>query len=134
MRVFAAAAALIAATSLPGQRLGLAVPIVAALMLAAAGAAFRVSPLRLVLGVLALALAAQAALLDATWVVVLDLVAAWVLASLAASGISLEAFTAPLARLRQAPALAPRPSERQEPRCEERCSGRSSRFPSCSCS
>jgi len=115
MRGFAVAAALFAGAFLPGERLGIAVPVVAALLLAAAGAAFRVSPLRLVLGALALALAAQAALLDAPWVLVLDLAAAWVLGSLAAGGVALEALTAPVLRLRLAPALAPRPSKRQEP-------------------
>src|SRR6186997_950015 len=115
MRGCAVAAALLAAATLPGERLGLAVPVVAALVLAAAGAALRVSALRVVLSVLALALAAQAALLDAAWVVALDLGAAWVLGSLAASGVSVDALTAPLSRLREAPALAPRPSERHEP-------------------
>lgn len=113
MRGLALAAALTAAALLPGERLGLAVPVVAALMLAAAGVGLRVSALRLTFGVLALALAAQAALLDAAWVVALDLVAAWVLAGLAASGLSLAALVAPVLRLRDAPALAPQPSERQ---------------------
>ena len=115
MRGFALTAALVASALLPGERLGIAVPVVAALLLAAAGVAFRVSPLRLLLGGLALALAAQAALLDATWVLVLDLAAAWVLASLAAGGVALDALTAPALRLRLAPALAPRPTERHEP-------------------
>jgi hypothetical protein len=115
MRGLALAAALVASTFIPGQRLGIAVPVVAALLLASAGVALRVSPLRLVLGGLALALAAQAALLDATWVLVLDLTAAWVLASLAAGGVAVESLVAPALRLRLAPALAPRPSERQEP-------------------
>ena len=48
--------------------------------------ASRLSLLRLTFGLLACALAAQAALLDAAWVVSLDLTAAWILASLAAAG------------------------------------------------
>lgn len=115
MRAFALAAALVAAAALPGERLGIAVPVVAALMLGAVGTALRVSTLRLSFAVLAVALATQAALLDATWVVVLDLAAAWVLAGLAASGLSLQAVTAPVLRLRGAPALVPRPSERHNP-------------------
>jgi hypothetical protein len=115
VRGFALAAAFVAAAFLPGQRLGVAVPAVAALMLLAASAAFRVSALRVVLGVLSLALAAQASLLDATWVLALDLAAAWVLASIAASGVALEALTAPALRLRHVPAIVPRPSEQQEP-------------------
>lgn len=115
MRGFALAAALVASAFLPGERLGIAVPVVAALLLAASGVAFRVSPLRLLLGGLSLALAAQAALLDATWVLVIDLAAAWVLASLAASGVVLDALVAPATRLRHASALAPRPTEQQAP-------------------
>ena len=115
MRSFALAAALVAAASLPGERLGVAVPMVAALMLLGAGAGVRVSPLRLVLGLLALVLAAQAALLDAGWVVWLDLATAWVLASLAAAGPALAAIAAPLRGLLLVPAATPRPSSRWTP-------------------
>ncbi len=115
MRGFALAAAFVAAVFLPGERLGIAVPVVAGLLLATAAATIRASALRLVLAGLALALAAQAALLDATWVLALDLIAAWVLASLAASGVAIEALIAPVRRLRKVGALAPRPSERHVP-------------------
>ena len=115
MRGFVLAAALVASAFLPGERLGVAVPLVGALLLAAAGIAFRVSLLRLLLAGLALALATQAALLDATWVLALDLAAAWLLASLAAGGIALDALIAPATRLRLAPSLAPRPTERHAP-------------------
>ena len=115
MRGFALAAALVAAAYLPGERLGVAVPAVAALMLLAAAPALRVSPLRIALGLLALALAAQAAVLDAAWVVWLDLLAAWVLASLAAAGPDLAAIAAPLRALRLVPAVTPRPSPRWAP-------------------
>jgi hypothetical protein len=69
VRSFALAAALVAAALVPGERLGVAVPVVAALMLLAAREAARVSLLRLVFGALAFILAAQAAVLDAGWVV-----------------------------------------------------------------
>jgi hypothetical protein len=115
VRSFALAAAIVAAAFLPGERLGVAVPVVAALMLLAAGAGLRVSPLRLVLGLLALALAAQAAVLDAGWVVWLDLATAWVLASLAAAGPALAAITAPARALLLVPAATPRPSSRWTP-------------------
>jgi hypothetical protein len=115
VRIFALAAALVAASFLPGERLGVAVLVVAALMLLAAAAGLRVSRLRLAFGLLAFALAAQAALLDAGWVVTLDLVAAWVLASLAASGPALAAITAPLQALELVPAVTPRPSSRWAP-------------------
>ena len=61
MKGFALAAALVAAALVPGERLGVAVPAVAALMLLAAREAARVSLLRLVFGALAFVLAAQAA-------------------------------------------------------------------------
>ena len=115
MRSFSLAAALVAAAFLPGERLGVAVPVVAALMLLTAGAGLRVSLLRLALGLLALALAAQAALLDAGWVVWLDLLAAWVLASLAAAGPAVSAIAAPLRALRLVPAVTPRSSSRWAP-------------------
>ena len=115
MRNFALAAALVAAAFLPGERLGVAVPVVAALMLLAAAAGLRVSALRLVLGLLALALAAQAAVLDAGWVVWLDLLTAWVLASLAAAGPTLAAIAAPFRSLLLVPTVTPRPSSRWTP-------------------
>jgi hypothetical protein len=115
MRSFALAAALVAGSFLPGERLGVAVLVVAALMLLAAGAGLRASRLRLAFGLLALALAAQAALLDAAWVASLDLAAAWVLASLAAAGPGLAAITAPVRALTLVPAVTPRPSSRWIP-------------------
>jgi hypothetical protein len=115
VRGFALAAALAAAAFLPGERMGVAVPLVAALMLAAAGDGLRASPLRLALGALACALAVQAALLDADWVVGLDLTAAWALASLAAAGPALASIAAPFRALRLVPAVTPRPSGRWAP-------------------
>jgi hypothetical protein len=113
VRGLALAAGIVAAALLPGGPLGIAVPVVAALMLAAA--APRLTGPRLLLALLALALALQAALLDATWVVALDLTAAWVLASLAAGGVALDALAAPATSLRALPELTPRPSERHVP-------------------
>ena len=115
MRSFALAAALVAAALVPGERLGVAVPVVAALMLLAAREAARVSLLRLVFGALAFILAAQAAVLDAGWVVWLDLSAAWVLASLAAAGPTLAAIAAPIRALPLLPAVRPKPSSRWTP-------------------
>jgi hypothetical protein len=115
VRSFALAAAVVASAFLPGERLGVAVPVVAGLMLLAAGAALRVSPLRLILGLLAFALATQAAVLDAGWVVWLDLATAWVLATLAAAGPALAALAAPLQALLLVPAATPRPSSRWTP-------------------
>ena len=115
MRSFALAAALVAAALVPGERLGVAVPVVAALMLLAAREAARVSLLRLVFGALAFILAAQAAVLDAGWVVWLDLSAAWVLASLAAAGPTLVAIAAPIRALALLPEVRPKPSSRWTP-------------------
>ena len=110
MRALALLAALVGAWLLPVGPPGVGVPIVAALVLAAAAAAHRPSPFQVALGMLALALAAQAALLDAGWVVALDLCAAWALATVAVGGTRLRALTVPLARLSGAPALLPAPS------------------------
>ena len=115
MRVFAITAALAAGALLPGQPLGAAVPVVAALMLATTVRGARVSRLRLALGLLAVALAAQAALLDAGWIVAIDLTLAWVLATFAAGGVSAVALAKPFERLRRVPDIVPRPSEEQRP-------------------
>ncbi|MEJ7567563.1 MAG: hypothetical protein WKF41_04780 [Gaiellaceae bacterium] len=98
MRPLALLAALVGAWLLPVGPPGVGVPIVAALVLAAAAATHRPSPFQVTLGVLALALAAQAALLDAGWVVALDLCAAWALAAAAVGGVRLRALAAPLER------------------------------------
>ena len=110
MRPLALLAALVGAWLLPVGPPGVGVPIVAALVLAAAAATHRPSPFQVTLGVLALALAAQAALLDAGWVVALDLCAAWALAAAAVGGVRLRALAAPLERLSRVPALVPAPS------------------------
>jgi hypothetical protein len=68
MRTAALAAALCAAAVLPGERLGLAVPVIAALVLATCLPAARRSAAAAACTILAVALAAQAALLDASWI------------------------------------------------------------------
>ena len=115
MRSFALAAALVAAALVPGERLGVAVPVVAALILLAAGESVRVSRLRVLFGALAFILAAQAAVLDASWVVWLDLSAAWALACLAAAGPRLAAIAAPIRALPLMADLRPKPSSRWTP-------------------
>jgi hypothetical protein len=107
MRIAALAAALAAAAFLPGKPLGIGVAIVAALVALAVALAARPTPDRVLYGALALALAAQAAVLDAGWVVALDHVAAWVLAAIAVCGPRLASLAAPVLRLAEAPALAP---------------------------
>jgi hypothetical protein len=90
MRAFGAAvaAALAAAAILPGRSLGVAVPLVAALVTTAIvlGPAPRRPRHALVFGVLALLLAATPSVRDATWVVTIDLAAAFALASVAVAG------------------------------------------------
>ena len=110
MRLLALLAALVGAWLLPGGPPGIGVPIVAALVLGAAAAARRPTPFQAALGALAFALATQAALLDAGWVVALDLCAAWGLATVAVGGVSLPALTAPPTRLSRVPARVPTPS------------------------
>ncbi|MBA2332977.1 MAG: DUF4173 domain-containing protein [Actinobacteria bacterium] len=110
MRALALLAALVGAWLLPVGPPGIGVPIVAAIVLAAAAAAHKPTPFQVTLGVLALALAAQSALLDAGWVVALDLSAAWVLAAVAVGGVRLRSLAAPLARLSRVPTVVPAPS------------------------
>jgi Domain of unknown function (DUF4173) len=107
MRVAALAAALAAAAFLPGKPLGVGVVIVAALVAAVVALAARPTGDRLLVGTLALALTVPAVLHDATWVIALDLTAAWILATLAVGGPRLSSLAAPFARLSGVPALAP---------------------------
>jgi hypothetical protein len=84
----ALAAAVAAGAILPGRPLGVAVPLVAALVAVAItlGCPLSKPAHAAVFGALALALAAMPAVRDATWVVTIDLVAAFVLASVAVTG------------------------------------------------
>jgi Domain of unknown function (DUF4173) len=107
MRTAAVAAALAAAALIPGGEAGIGVVVVAVLVALAVAGATRPSLDLLLLGVPALALASSAFLLDAAWVLALDLSAAGLLAALAVSGPRLEALTAPFARLPETPALMP---------------------------
>jgi hypothetical protein len=107
MRVAALAAAFAAAAFLPGHPLGVGALVVAGLV---ALAAWRsgVSGGRVTLyGALALALASMVVVRDAGWVVALDLMGAWVLASVAVSGATVASLAAPLVRLRDASVVVP---------------------------
>jgi hypothetical protein len=109
VKAAAVAAALTAAALLPGEPLGVAVPLVALLVaIAAAATAPRATLDGVLFGALALGLTAVAALRDAGWVVALDLVAAWLLASAAVAGPRLAALVAPYVRLRWAAEIVPR--------------------------
>lgn len=107
MRAAALAAALVAAALLPGEPLGIGVAIVAVLVAATAATAARRSADAVIFGASALALAALPAVIDATWVVALDLAAAWLLASAAVTGPTVASALAPFMRLRELPELAP---------------------------
>lgn len=115
MRPLALGAAALAAAVVPGAPPGLGVPLVAALIAAATLTAARRTRDLLLFGAPALVLASFAVVLDAGWVVATDLLAAWVFATLAVGGPTLLAPLAPLAALREAPALLPEPSSRAAP-------------------
>jgi hypothetical protein len=91
------------------------VVVVAVLVALAVAAATRPSLDVLLLGIPALALASFAFVLDAGWVLALDLTAACVLAALAVSGARLEALAAPFAHLAETPALVPPAPARSVP-------------------
>ena len=111
MRALALLAAVVAAALIPHAPLGIDVPIVAAIVaVAVAGSAPR-SLDSMLFGSLALAFAGMSAWLDARWVVVLDLAAAWLLATIAVAGARLLSPLAPVRALGGAPALAPSPPE-----------------------
>jgi hypothetical protein len=107
MRAAALAAALAAAALLPGEPLGVGVVLVAALVGVAVAGAARATVDAMAFGALALALAGLPAVVDAGWVVALDLAAAWLLASVAVTGPTVAAAASPLVRLRELPALVP---------------------------
>jgi hypothetical protein len=108
-------AALAAAAFLPAGPPGIGVPIVGSLV--AATVLFRAKrSLDLVLfGSLALGLAAMAALLDAGWVVAIDLTASLLLATIAVGGVRVTAPIAPIVGLSALPALVPLPGRRFSP-------------------
>jgi hypothetical protein len=115
VRWAALAAATLAAAVLPGEPLGAAVPVVALLVLSTCLAAVRRDRFAAGCVVVSLALAAQASLLEAGWVVALDLTAAAGLAAVAVGGPYVVALARPLLELRDAPSLLPSQSRASLP-------------------
>jgi hypothetical protein len=107
MRAAAVAAALAAAALVPGGPPGVGVVVVAVLVALTIAGATGPSLDVLLFGVPALVLASFAFVLDAGWVVALDLTAASVLAALAVSGARLDALAVPVRALGGAPVLVP---------------------------
>jgi hypothetical protein len=107
MRTPALAAAVLAAAFFPGHRIGLSAFLVAAVLGVAVWNAGISRRRALLYGVPALALVAICVIRDATWIVMIDIAVAWVLAAVAVSGPNLSAFVAPFARLVETPTLAP---------------------------
>ena len=115
MRALALLAGLLAAAVLPEGSPGIGVTFVALLVAAAAATSARRSRDLVFFGAPALVLASFPALLDARWVVLVDVLAAWVFATLAVGGPRLAALIAPLASIPQVPALLPESSARAAP-------------------
>ena len=115
MRLFAVLAAVAAAASLPYAPPGVGFPLVALLVVAAVASAARRSLDAIVFGLLALALASMPALLDAGWVVAVDLVAACLLATTAVAGPRLVAPLAPFRALDGLGELVPAPAASSAP-------------------
>ncbi len=102
-------AALVAAATVPQGPPGIGIPIVAVLVVATAFLGGRPSLDFVLFGALSLVLAGSAALLDAGWVVAIDLAASVLLATMAVGGANVMAPIAPIVGLRLFPQLAPRP-------------------------
>jgi hypothetical protein len=116
VRALALLAALLAAWVIPGAPPGIGVALVALFMAAAAASTAPRSRDLLLFGSAALVLASFAAVLDARWVVAVDLVAAWFFATLAVGGLELRALAAPLAVLPAGlPTVVPQSSARAYP-------------------
>lgn len=109
MRTLALTAAVIAAAALPYAPLGIGVPVVALLVAATVGVAVRRSLDTLLFGTLALGLALMPVLLDAGWVMAIDLAGACVLATVAVAGPRVWALAAPVRALDALPELVPSP-------------------------
>lgn len=108
-------AALAAAMLVPDGPPGAGIVIVAALVAAAGfSRATRTRDLA-IFGSAALALASMSAVLDARWVVVLDLCAAWVFLALAVDAPRIVALAAPIVSLRWIRDLAPPPTSLTAP-------------------
>jgi Domain of unknown function (DUF4173) len=115
VRALALTAALLAAIVLPGSPPGIGFPLVALCVAAAVLATAPRSVDLLVFGGAALALATFPAVLDASWVVIVDLAAAWLFATVAVTGPKLVAPFAPAAVIPQMPSLLPESSSRAQP-------------------
>jgi hypothetical protein len=115
VRALALLAALLAASVVPGGSPGIGVTFVALLVAASAATTARRSRDLVLFGAPALVLASFPTLLDAGWVVLVDVLAAWVFATLAVGGPRLAALLAPLALMPQVPALLPKSSSRAAP-------------------
>ncbi len=112
MRALALLAALVGAVAIPGAPPGIGVVAVALLIAAAAFSTVPRSGDLLLFGAPALLLAASPALLDASWVLILDVLAAWLFAYFAVGGARLLAPLAPVAALPRVPGVLPEPSSR----------------------
>jgi hypothetical protein len=99
VRALALLAALLAAWVIPGAPPGVGVVLVALFIGAAVFSTAPRSRDLLQFGSAALILASFSALLDARWVVAVDLIAAWVFATLAVAGPKLRALAAPFVAL-----------------------------------
>jgi hypothetical protein len=115
VRSLAVSAALLAAIVIPGAPAGIGLSLVALCIAATALTTARRSVDLVLFGGAALILASFPTLLDAGWVVLVDLLAAWVFATLAVGGPKLVAPLAPLAAAPDIPALLPESSSRAVP-------------------
>jgi hypothetical protein len=115
VRLAALTAAVLAAVVVPGAPPGVGLVVVAVLVAVTGASEARRTPDLFVFGSAALALASFAAVLDARWVVRIDLVAAWLFAAIALGGAHLRAVVAPIGALRALPTLAPSSASRLTP-------------------
>ena len=115
MRALALVAAVAAAVVIPGAPSGVGVTLVAVLVAATALTAARRTRDLAVFGAFALTLVSFPTLLDAQWVVKVDVLAAWVCATFAVGGPRLISAIAPVIAVPAIPALLPRPSSRAVP-------------------
>jgi hypothetical protein len=115
VRAVALAAAVLAAVVLPGGPPGIGFPLVGLAVAATVVATAPQSRDLAFFGAAALTLTAFAAVLDARWVVLVDLVAAWIFATVAVAGPKLVAPLAPFAVIPRMPALLPESSSRAQP-------------------
>jgi hypothetical protein len=115
MRFLALSAAALAAIVIPGAPPGVGITLVALCIAAAAVSGARRSVDLLGFGAAALVLASFPAILDARWVALVDLFAAWLFATLAVGGPKVVAPLAPFAAVPSIPTLLPESSSRALP-------------------